>query len=121
MILTTGGDYTPLNENVLNPNSLEYVVEAVQSSIFGVELYPTIYRKAAAYMFFIINDHIFLDGCKRTGAMVAISFLEINGIFLSENVTSDDIENLAINVANSSISLDELEEWFQNNSVVIEE
>lgn len=41
-----GGNYNP-PKNLLNEGSVEYVVEAVQSFIFGQEAYPSISDKAA--------------------------------------------------------------------------
>ncbi len=40
--------------NVINSNSLHYVVSAVSGKVFGRDLYKTIYDKAAAYAFNIM-------------------------------------------------------------------
>jgi death on curing protein len=40
---------------------------------------PTIQKLAAAYAFGIVRNHPFNDGNKRTGFMVAATFLEVNG------------------------------------------
>ncbi|HVU26854.1 MAG TPA: type II toxin-antitoxin system death-on-curing family toxin [Verrucomicrobiae bacterium] len=41
---------------------------------------PTLSEMAASYAAGIILDHPFLDGNKRTGFMVAATFLELNGL-----------------------------------------
>ena len=50
---------------------------------FGVELYPTTCDKAAAYLFFLARNHVFVDGNKRTAYASAAVFLLINGFQLS--------------------------------------
>jgi death-on-curing protein len=40
--------------------------------MFGLELYPTVYDKAAAYLYHIVCNHPFNDGNKRTGFGAAI-------------------------------------------------
>ena len=82
-----GGNYSPPN-NLLHEENLDYVLEAVQSEMFGQVLYPTIADKAAVYCYNIICNHIFLDGNKRTGLEAALSFLKLNNYRLlktSEN------------------------------------
>ena len=115
-MMILGGFYEPSNENVQNSSSLMFLVEAVKSDIFGIDLYPNIYIKASAYMSFIINDHIFFDGNKRTGTLSAITFLGMNGILLNENIGNKEIEELAMDVANNRMSLKNLETWFKNNT-----
>ena len=46
----------------------------------GVFLHPTIYEMAAAYLFHLVENHPFVDGNKRVGAMAALVFLDMNGI-----------------------------------------
>lgn len=40
---------------------------------------PSVFEMAAAYGFGIVKNHPFVDGNKRTGFIVAITFLELNG------------------------------------------
>lgn len=37
---------------------------------------------AAAYLFYIVKNHSFVDGNKRVGAVAALMFLDLNGIDL---------------------------------------
>lgn len=55
-------------------------VEMPRASMFGEYLHKTIYDKAAAYLFHIVQNHPFNDGNKRTGALTTILFLEENGV-----------------------------------------
>ena len=55
------------------------VVEQPRQAVFGKELYPTVFLKAAVYVRNNIAHHPFLDGNKRTGITVASVFLSDNG------------------------------------------
>ena len=46
-----------------------------RQSVFGKELHPTLFHKAAVYMHTIITQHPFLDGNKRIGIISAFTFL----------------------------------------------
>jgi death on curing protein len=93
---TKKGFFVP-PENLLNPNSLEWVLNYIQYPIFGE--YNTIEEKASLLCWTIIVDHVFNDGNKRTGMVSMESFLAINGYFL--RVTVDEIVNIALYVADS--------------------
>lgn len=72
-------------------------VEMPRTSMFGEYLHKTIYDKASAYLFHIVQNHPFNDGNKRTGALTTILFLEGNRVKI---VFSDrDYEELVVNVA----------------------
>lgn len=68
--------------NLKNENSLLYILEAIHTTYFGVELYPTILDKAAAVGWTIITGHVFNDANKRTGMLALQIFLELNGFDL---------------------------------------
>lgn len=57
---------------------LASAVEMPRASMFGEYLHKTIFDKAAAYLFHIVQNHPFNDGNKRTGALTTILFLEEN-------------------------------------------
>jgi len=116
MILKFGGRYEHLTKNILNHNSLRYVLESVQSRIFGREIHVTIFEKAAAYAFNAIKNHIFYDGNKRTGIESAFIFLSNNGIKIKEKVTKEDIVNFGVEIENENMTLNDIAEWLKENS-----
>lgn len=61
------------------PEGLDLVVEQPQMTVFGRELYPTLWVKAAYIMQKITKKHIFADGNKRTSYLAAWTFLALNG------------------------------------------
>ncbi|MFQ5805676.1 MAG: type II toxin-antitoxin system death-on-curing family toxin [Phycisphaerae bacterium] len=65
---------------VRDPAALESCLAQPKMAAFGHERFPTIHEKAAAYCFFIVRNHPFFDGNKRTGFLAALRFLRINGI-----------------------------------------
>jgi len=101
-----GGRYVEANNNLSNTSSLEYILEAIQYPIYGVDKYPSLIDKAAALAWWIIEGHIFIDGNKRTGMQAAIEFLEINGAITQFDTES--IVTIAIEIASGIHSVEEL-------------
>lgn len=54
-------------------------ITSQQYEIFGVDKYPSIFQKAAMLLYFIIKDHCFKDGNKRTSVLAVFVFLQQNG------------------------------------------
>lgn len=57
---------------------IDAIVANINSSYFGVESYPKAEEKAAAYLYFLINDHPFTDGNKRTATLCFLTVCELN-------------------------------------------
>ncbi len=57
---------------------------------------PTLPQMAASYAAGIILNHPFLDGNKRTGFMVAATFLELNGLIFTASEESVVEKTLAL-------------------------
>ena len=89
--------------------ALVSAVRQPQMQFGGEELYPSIEEKAAALGFALIQNHPFVDGNKRTGHASMEVFLRLNGWEIVASV--DEQERLAINIADGTVSRDELAEW----------
>src|SRR3989344_7747799 len=76
--------------------SIAGVVDSVKHSFGGVEVYPSIFDKAAVYACFIIRHHPFLDGNKRSAMTTASLLLELNNYQLS--VKEGAIEEFALKI-----------------------
>ena len=61
---------------------LESALENVFSGFGGQEFYPTREEKGARLGYALISNHAFVDGNKRIGMYVMLTFLEVNGIRL---------------------------------------
>ena len=51
-----------------------------QASYAGEFLHKDLFEMAAAYLFHIVKNHPFVDGNKRTGAVSALAFLDLNEV-----------------------------------------
>ena len=91
------------NYQLLNENQLHYVVEAVSGKFGDIELYPTLFQKAAVYAHHIITGHIFLDGNKRIGLTCALRFLELNSCKRHPNI-DDSIIELGFKIADGTLT-----------------
>lgn len=54
----------------------------LDQSVFGEPAYPTIESKAAHLLYFVVKNHPFADGNKRSGAFLFVDFLHRNGCLL---------------------------------------
>jgi death on curing protein len=101
--------------NFLHEENLDYLLEAVVSTIFGEEAYPTIPEKASIYFYNIICNHIFSDGNKRTGLEAGLAFLTLNNYDLNE-INNQVLLKFVIEVASGKYSLDQCKQWFIENT-----
>ena len=101
-------------DNLLNLNALEYILDAIQFSMHGIIIYPTLKEKAAAIAHHIISKHVFHDGNKRTGTHIAWAFLRANGteVFLDESIIE-----LTVAIAKSEASHEALLQWLHEHQV----
>ena len=75
----TGGD-----PNVRDLNLLDSALNSAFQTFDGKELYPTKQEKAARIGYSLISNHAFVDGNKRIGMYVLLTFLETNGMKYEE-------------------------------------
>lgn len=80
----------------------------------GSYLHADLFEMAAAYLFHIVQNHPFLDGNKRVGAVSAAVFLEMNGIEL--NATEEDYEGMVLLAANRKTDKEKIAKFFKANS-----
>lgn len=92
---------------------LESALESAFVTFDGQDLYPSKEEKAAKIGFSLISNHAFVDGNKRIGMYVMLTFLEVNGIKL--DVTNDDIESLAMSVAAGQGKYEEVLYWIEQH------
>lgn len=104
----TGGD-----NGVRDFGLLDSALESVFATFDGVELYPTKEEKGARLGYALISNHAFVDGNKRIGMYVLLTFLEVNGIHM--NPTNEEVERAGFAVASGQMSYSELLQWVINN------
>lgn len=79
MIHTFGGIFFEADQNLLKRGSLEYALEEIDAVLFGEELHPNLFEKAATLIYKIIIGHVFHDGNKRTGLATGQLLIMMNG------------------------------------------
>lgn len=88
---------------------LESALNNAYATFGGEYLYKTKEEKAASLGFSLISNHAFVDGNKRIGVYVMLTFLEAEGIKM--NCTNDDVVDLGLSVASGSMKYDDVLRW----------
>ena len=107
MAEATGGDVGVRDEALL-----ESALENVYATFDGIELYPTKEKKAARLGFSLISNYAFVDGNKRIGIYIMLSFLELNGIRIE--ATNDEVYSLGMKVADGSADYEYILSWIKS-------
>jgi len=100
---------------LMSPGRLEASVVALRQTMFGQELYPDLFSKAAILFYLLVMNHAFVDGNKRTAALSLIEFLERNGYTL--DATNDELYQFTIEVASSVSTKEEVEMWIRDEAI----
>ncbi len=66
-------------------DGLDALLGNLDQSVFGEPAYPSIEAKAAHLLYFVIKNHPFADGNKRSGAFLFVDFLNRNGRLLGRD------------------------------------
>ena len=108
MAEATGGSVGVRDESLL-----EAALENAFAGYGDQEFYPSKEEKGARLGFELILNHAFVDGNKRIGMYVMLSFLEMNGIRIV--CTDEELVYAGLSVADGSMGYDELLEWVINH------
>ena len=82
--------------------SLQGILGNVYQTIFGQDAYETIEEKAAHLLYFIIKNHPFNDGNKRSGAFAFIWFLKKAEIQFEQKINPAALTALTLLIAESN-------------------
>ncbi len=85
-------------------DSLAGIFANVFQSIFGEDAYPSVEEKAAHILYFIVKNHPFNDGNKRTGAFSFVWFLQKSGFDYQAIITPQTLTTLTLLIAISAPS-----------------
>ena len=108
MAEATGGSAGIRDEGLLD--------SALESAFAGFgdrEFYPSKEEKGARLGYTLISNHAFVDGNKRIGMYVMLSFLEMNGIRI--RCTDEELAFAGLSVADGSMSYEELLQWVKDH------
>lgn len=98
-------------EGVRDPGALASAMARPQNLAAYGE--PDAAALAAAYAFGIARNHPFVDGNKRTAAVVSVSFLFLNGC--SFTATPAEVVVAFLALAAGELTEDEMADWFRRN------
>ncbi|TME18719.1 MAG: type II toxin-antitoxin system death-on-curing family toxin [Chloroflexi bacterium] len=80
----------------------------------GANLYPNPFLRAAVLWHGLIKNHGFVDAKKRTSTMAMQRWLHREGFDLF--VPHSDLVVMAVRIANSGITVEELANWLEDNA-----
>lgn len=92
---------------------LESALEGAFSGFGDKEFYPSKEEKGARLGYTLISNHAFVDGNKRIGMYVMLTFLEVNG--LRVDCTNEDVTTVGLSVADGSMTYEDLLSWVRNH------
>lgn len=117
LVVELSGGIKTVKNNIRSGQSLSFIENIYTNSLFGQPIYPSIYHQAGAYMFYIIKNHLFNDGNKRTGLAAAITFLEWNGKHFpefDENKVFDFVMSIAEGKNDPRSVIPKIAIWFED-------
>ena len=100
----TGGSIGVRDEGLLDS-----ALEAAFVGFGDQEFYPSKEEKGARLGYTLISNHAFVDGNKRIGVYVMLSFLEMNGIRI--HCTDEELVHIGLSVADGGMGYEELLQW----------
>lgn len=109
LISQTGG-----SDGIRDEGLLESALNAPFQTFDGEYIYRTIKAKAAKLGYFLVKNHPFIDGNKRIGILVMITFLEINGVEVT--CTDEELITLGLDLADGTIDDEDLLNWIIDHS-----
>jgi death-on-curing protein len=93
---------------------LKSAIAMPAASFGGQYLHSDVFEMAAAYLFHLVQNHPFIDGNKRVGAVAADVFLALNDVQLT--AAEDDYAELVLSVARGETSKSSAAEFFRAQS-----
>lgn len=127
MIYVTADDIVTIHDAIVyeiggtlgirEPGLLLSIAEKPKTSFGNRDLYPDVFIKAGAIYEGIVNYHVFVDGNKRTAAIVMYRFLIINGYDLT--ATNKELENYTLFIATNNPDLADIAIWIKKHSTKV--
>ncbi len=110
IIKSSGGTAGVRDFNLLNS-----AIENAYQTFDGVDLYPTKEEKGARLGYGLVSNHAFVDGNKRIGLLVMLSFFAMNGINLK--YTDEELVEIGLTLADGKMSYEQLLDWVNTHKI----
>jgi len=101
-ILIKKGEATDIFAVEKSVGSIEGIIGNVFQSFNGEDVYPSIEEKASHLLYFVVKNHPYIDGNKRSGAFIFVWFLKKMGKLNIKRLTPDTLTALTLLVAESN-------------------
>ncbi|MBM9592040.1 type II toxin-antitoxin system death-on-curing family toxin [Leptospira sp. 201903075] len=99
--------------NVIRDHGLlESAINQPMATFDGISLHPSLFDKAAAYLYYLCKNHPFLDGNKRVALASSLVFLDINGYEILD--PNEILYNFVIGVAEGQYKLEEIKKILES-------
>ena len=102
------------SDGLRDPGLLRSAAAMPGAGIANEHFHRDLFEMAAAYLFHIVQNHPFVDGNKRVGAVAAFVFLELNGVELT--APEEEFETVARQAARGSLAKPEIAAFLRANS-----
>ena len=106
----TGGSIGIRDEGLL-----ESALGGAFATFAGKDLYPSKEEKGARIGYTLISNHAFVDGNKRIGMYVMLTFLEVNGVKIE--ATNEEVAETGLAVAAGTMKYEELLKWVTDHRI----
>lgn len=106
-------DFTGGSNEIIDYSLLDSALNTSFQTFEGKELYPSLEEKGARLGFNLVQNHAFVDGNKRIGLLVMLTFLEINGINLK--FTDDELVKIGLSLASGQMTYENLFDWIKTH------
>lgn len=98
-----------------DPGLLDSALAQPQATFGGQFLHADLFEMASAYLFHIVQNHAFVDGNKRVGAVAALVFLLLNDQDIQ--ATNQELETLVLSVAQGKTEKPAIAQFFRDHAV----
>ena len=113
----TGGTRFVGKNNLMGGSRLDFVDRISKNKVFGTVEFEDIFHQAAAYMYYILKNHPFIDGNKRTALASTITFLQWNKRLFSpldEDAVFVFIKHITVSTSSPKDTMKELSSWLRS-------
>ena len=109
------GEATGGSIGVRDEGLLDSALESAFAGFGDKEFYPSKEEKGARLGYALISNHAFVDGNKRIGMYVMLTFLEMNGIRIQ--CSDKDLVDAGLSVADGKMDYEGLLQWVLDHRI----
>ena len=99
--LIAKGEATDIFATERTKGGLHALFGNIFQSFAGEDVYPTVEEKAAHLLYFVVKNHVFVDGNKRSGAYAFVWFLQKTGLLNLHEISPQALTAITLLVAES--------------------